>query len=83
MELFQQDPARFDLIITDMNMPHLDGLTLLNKCWEIASHTPIILYTGYSDLVNQERALEEGASEFLQKPVSRQVRTECIERLLL
>jgi len=82
LELFQQDPDRFDLIITDMSMPHLDGLSLLKKCHGIASHTPIVLYTGYSDLVNRESALAAGASEFLQKPVSRQVLTTCVERLL-
>lgn len=82
LEVFRRNPTRFDLIISDMNMPHLDGLSFMKQCRGIAPHIPVILHTGYSDVVDRERALAEGASDFLYKPVSRQALVECVERVL-
>jgi len=80
--LFRRDVSGIDLIITDMNMPQLDGLRLMKRCREIAPTIPVILYTGYSDLVDREGVLEAGGSEFLLKPVTRHELVECLECVL-
>ncbi len=66
---FQNDPQRFDLVITDMTMPHMTGIELTQKIIAIRADTPVILCTGYSDLTNEEKAKELGVCEFVMKPI--------------
>jgi len=65
-----QDPSAFDLLITDMTMPHLTGLELTTKALAIRSDLPIILCTGFSELINKEQARALGIRAYLMKPVS-------------
>ncbi|MFV0437656.1 MAG: ATP-binding protein [Desulfopila sp.] len=82
LELFRRNPDRFDLIISDLTMPRLDGLSLMQQCRVVAPHIPVILQTGYSEVIDRERALAEGANEFLFKPLSWPSLVECVERVL-
>lgn len=82
LELFSGTDEGFDLIVTDMNMPHLDGLSLIRRCREHNPEIPAILCTGYSDQVDRERALAEGVNDFLMKPIARQELAECVDRVL-
>lgn len=61
----------FDVIITDVNMPALDGLTLLRwiKQQEQLTNTQVIVLTGVNDHELKHQALEYGASDLLNKPV--------------
>jgi CheY-like chemotaxis protein len=61
---------RFDLIMTDIGMPHMDGLSFLNRIGEIPVNTPVIVVTGQQDLMVAQRALEAGAEAFMTKPIS-------------
>ncbi|MBU0665565.1 MAG: PAS domain S-box protein [Proteobacteria bacterium] len=70
LALIDQDPMSFDLLITDMTMPHLTGFELAQKVLAIRSNLPIILCTGFSDLINKEQALALGIRAYLMKPVS-------------
>jgi len=67
---FARSPGNFDLVITDMTMPYMTGADLAQKILEIKADIPIILCTGYSELVNKEKALAMGIAAYLQKPVS-------------
>lgn len=71
LDLFQSDPAGFDLVITDQTMPCLSGVELAQKLLQIRPELPIILCTGYSALVTEEQAAEKGIKRFLMKPVAR------------
>ncbi len=82
LELFCNDPEKFDLLLTDMNMPQLDGLALINECRKIQPDIPVILYTGYSERVDKDAALAGGVDEFLQKPMQRRELIESIDRVL-
>ncbi len=57
----------FDLVITDIKMPKLSGLELLKWIKESKS-TPVILMTGFSEILKTQEAYDLGADEFLPKP---------------
>jgi two-component system chemotaxis response regulator CheY len=63
---------RFDLIITDINMPDINGLELINfvKMNPNYRETPLIIVTGEGRQHDRERGLQLGASEFLIKPLA-------------
>ena len=68
LETFRADPHRFDLVITDMTMPSLRGEELARELLAIRPGMPIILCTGFSELIDETRAREMGISEFVMKP---------------
>jgi PAS domain S-box-containing protein len=70
LALITDSPAAFDLLITDMTMPQLTGLELTAKALAIRSDLPIILCTGFSELINKEQARAMGIRAYLMKPVS-------------
>ena len=79
-ETFLNNPERFDLVITDMTMPGMTGAELAREILRRRPETPIILCTGYSDLINEQEALEMGIRRFLMKPlfmgnVAREIRS--------
>ncbi len=68
-ETLQQQPGRFDLLITDQTMPRLSGIELAEKVLALRPGFPIILCTGYSALVSEQDALAIGIRRFVAKPV--------------
>ncbi|MCP4634585.1 MAG: PAS domain S-box protein [candidate division Zixibacteria bacterium] len=68
LEAFRAQPDNFDLIITDMTMPNLTGLKLAKEILDIRPEIPIILMTGYSELVTPEKAKRIGIKEYIMKP---------------
>jgi PAS domain S-box-containing protein len=70
LALIAQEPKAFDLLITDMTMPNLTGLELARKALSIRPNLPIILCTGFSELLNKEQAQALGIGAYLMKPVS-------------
>lgn len=59
----------FDLIITDIKMPQMDGLSLLSHLQKLAPQTPVILITGFGTVDSAVAAMRSGASDYLLKPV--------------
>jgi CheY-like chemotaxis protein len=57
------------LILSDINMPGMDGLQLLHEIRQAWPHLPIMMVTAYGDDERRRRAAEEGAIDFLSKPV--------------
>ncbi|MBS0252996.1 MAG: response regulator [Proteobacteria bacterium] len=62
--------GKFDLIITDLNMPVMDGLTMIEELRKIPAHcgVPIIFLTTESDAALKQRAKSAGATGWLTKP---------------
>lgn len=56
------------IVITDIRMQGMDGLTLMNKIHEIDRDVPVILFTGHGDVQLAVRAMREGAYDFIEKP---------------
>jgi len=69
LELFKAQPDRFDLVITDMTMPSMTGDEFAAKMMEIRADIPVILCTGYSERISQDKAHEIGIKEFVLKPI--------------
>ncbi|MCF8089183.1 MAG: PocR ligand-binding domain-containing protein [Desulfotignum sp.] len=66
---FRADPTRFDLVITDMNMPHLNGMQLVKELIVVRPDIPIIICTGFSERINSQKAEAMGVKGLLLKPV--------------
>ena len=69
LEHFRENPAAFDLLLTDMTMPKMTGDQLIRQVIAIRPEFPIILCTGFSEIINEESAKEMGVKEYLMKPV--------------
>ncbi len=59
----------FDLVITDMKMPEMDGMEFIRKAMEISPETPFVVLTAFGSIGNAVDAIKEGASDYLQKPI--------------
>ncbi len=68
LQLLHAQPHRFDLVITDLTMPHLAGDRLAREILAIRKDLPIILMTGFSETINEERCRQLGIAGFLLKP---------------
>lgn len=80
--MFMHDPNEFDIVITDMRMPKMNGVRLLENLKEIRPDLPIILYSGSTELTPEDaRAL--GFRTFLRKPVRSAEMADAIRRALL
>jgi len=82
LELFKEQNDRFDLVITDMTMPHMTGEKLAKELMQIRSDIPVILCTGFSSRINEQKALDIGIRAFISKPILKQEIAETIRRVL-
>jgi CheY-like chemotaxis protein/two-component sensor histidine kinase len=69
LKLFRAQPDKFDLVITDMTMPNMTGDKLAKELMEIRPDIPIILCTGYSERITEEKAKAMGIRAFTMKPL--------------
>lgn len=79
---FQDDPAAFDLVITDMTMPHMTGRDLAEELLKINPALPIILCTGFSEAITEEAAKHLGIQAFILKPIVMGELAETMRRVL-
>jgi len=68
------------VVLTDIRMPGMDGLTLMGRIHEIDREIPVILMTGHGDVQLAVRAMHEGAHDFIEKPFSASQMTELMVR---
>ena len=68
LAIFRTDPSAFDLIITDQTMPEMTGLTLAAEILKTRPDIPIIMCTGFSEVVDPEKARAAGVAKFMMKP---------------
>ncbi len=64
-----EEHADVDLVLSDINMPEMDGLTLLNKLNEKHSLLKSVIVSAYGDMENIRTAMNRGAFDFVTKPV--------------
>ena len=68
LALFEADPQRFDLVLTDQTMPNMKGSDLARKIREIRPGMPVVLCSGYGKKFPEKELEEIGACAFLLKP---------------
>ena len=68
---FMDNPAQFDLVITDQTMPAMTGIELAKRLLEIRHDIPIILCTGFSQIIDEDTAKAIGIKEFALKPLTK------------
>lgn len=78
--LMDQNPSQFDIVISDLRMPQIDGVTLLRHSKSSSPRTKFIAMTGNLD-TNPERVIELGADEFVAKPFVMSQFTQIIDRV--
>ncbi len=69
LNLFESEPDKYDMVITDMTMPDLTGDKLAAELIRIKNDIPVILTTGFSVGMTEEKACEIGIKGFLMKPI--------------
>jgi PAS domain S-box-containing protein len=82
VEVFRKDPDYFDLVITDMTMPGMTGDKLAQTLMGIRNDIPVILCTGYSEHISEEKAKELGIRAYIQKPLDMRALAEIVRRVL-
>jgi PAS domain S-box-containing protein len=82
LKLCEENPQRFDLVITDMTMPEITGIALARALMKIRPELPVILCTGYSDAVNLEDARNLNIREFCRKPLLLNDMGRMVKRIL-
>jgi len=81
LEAFRNNPATYDLVITDMTMPNMTGKDLAKELMTIRPDIPIILCTGFSEKIDEDKAKEMGIS-FVMKPIVIRDITNTIRQVL-
>jgi len=82
LELFRARSNRFDLVITDMTMPNMTGDRLAQELLKIRPDIPVLLCTGFSEHITEERAKAIGIRELLLKPLAMTELAKTMRRLL-
>jgi CheY-like chemotaxis protein len=70
LTIFQNQPDKFDLVITDQTMPGMTGSDLARRILQIRPFMPIILCTGYSSIITEEKSKSLGIKGFAMKPLA-------------
>ncbi len=82
LEVFRSQPDSFDLLLTDQTMQGMTGEALAKKIMAIRSDIPIVLCTGFSHNIDEEKAKSMGIRKFIMKPVLAREMAVIIRRLL-
>ncbi|MDY6990775.1 MAG: ATP-binding protein [Thermodesulfobacteriota bacterium] len=82
LEAFRQGPDRFDLVITDMTMPHMTGDAFAGQVMATRSDIPVILCTGFSHRIDGRKARQMGIRAFAEKPFVKSELAKTVRRVL-
>ncbi len=82
LEHFLNHSGDFDLVITDMTMPEMTGADLAVEIIRARPDIPIILCTGFSDMIDEKKAMEIGIKAFVMKPIVVREMTKTIRKVL-
>ncbi len=78
--LQQLQPDYNGIIVSDLRMPGLDGLSLLEKVTQIDKDIPVVLITGHGDVSVAVKAIQKGAYDFIEKPFRKETIIDVLNR---
>lgn len=79
---FRADPEKFDLVLTDFTMPHLNGLELAQKIHALRTDIPVLMMTGFSDNVTLKDLESQWIDECLMKPFTSKTLADALVKAL-
>ena len=82
LRIFSAWPDRFHCVITDYTMPKMTGVSLAKELMRIRPNVPVILCTGYTEMISREEVRALGIREFVMKPLVKREIAETIRRVL-
>jgi PAS domain S-box-containing protein len=82
LTLVKEDPSYFDLVITDQTMPNMTGIDLAKEILAIRTDMPIIMCTGFSHLVDADKATASGIRAFTMKPLTKREIARTIRKVI-
>ena len=82
LEAFKAKPNFFNLVISDMTMPSMTGDQLAIELKEIRANIPVIICTGFSEIINDENAKSMGIDGLLMKPIVRPELAKAVRKVL-
>jgi two-component system, cell cycle sensor histidine kinase and response regulator CckA len=82
LEMLRADPGAFDLIVTDLTMPHVTGLDLASAAHALRPELPVLLTTGFSQSMWPGQAREAGIAQVLSKPYTKPEMAAAVRRAL-
>ncbi|MCK5231477.1 MAG: response regulator, partial [Desulfobulbaceae bacterium] len=82
LELFKEQYDKFDLVFTDMTMPNMTGEELAKEVLKVRPDIPVILCTGFSSRITEEKAKAFGIRAFVMKPLLKLDMAKTIRRVL-
>lgn len=65
-------PARIDVLLLDVRLPGMDGLALLERLQKVQPDLPVLMISGHASIEDAVRAINVGATDFMEKPLSRE-----------
>ena len=74
------EQQRFDLLVSDIQMPNMDGHSLLKKVKELYSDLPVMLMTAYGSIQQAVDAMRDGAVDYMVKPFEAEVLVNMVSR---
>ncbi len=81
-DLFSANPEAYDLVVTDQTMPGLSGVQLAGKMITLRQDLPVMLCTGYSDVVDETNIAQYGIQAFMPKPLDSKEFLRTIDEML-
>ena len=82
LKAFKAQPKKYDVLITDMSMPGMSGAALAQDVLQISPTVPVMLCTGYSEQIEEKKALSLGIRKYIQKPVVMSVLVKYVQQFL-
>ena len=79
---FKEEPAKYDLLISDQVMPGLNGTGLMQSMRKVRDDLPVILCTGYSEVLDENHEQDSDVSSIMRKPFTAAEMSHSIEQAL-
>ncbi len=79
---FRRNPQNYDLVFTDMTMPDMTGAELAKEVLALRPELPVILSTGYSEIIDKDKAARIGIRKFMLKPIKRRHLSKVVREVL-